>query len=70
MTSEKIKTANQVLTRFLSDGAKDDALDGATISAIVNLREEGKLTRINLLRRLEEARNAALDVEAPTKREN
>jgi len=60
VTIKKIKSAREVLTDFLDEQAQDERLDAATLSAIRELRAEGKLTKINLLRRLEEARNKAL----------
>lgn len=59
MTIEKIKSAKEVLTDFMGELAKDERLDTATLSAIVDLRGDSKLTKINLLRQLEEARKAA-----------
>lgn len=64
MTTEKAKSASTVLTDFLVEQAKDEDLDLASLSTILSLRKEGKLTKINLLRHLEEARKAKLKDEA------
>ena len=58
MTTENIKSASTVLMDFLDEQAKDEELDPASVFAIVSLRKEGKLTKANLLRQLEEARKA------------
>lgn len=60
MATENIKSASTVLTDFLDEQAKDEDLDAASVSVIVSLRKEGKLSKINLLRQLEEARKAKL----------
>lgn len=60
MTTRKIKSAGQVLDEFLSEQAQDAELDSGTVEAIRKLRNEGKLTKTNLLRRLESARTEAL----------
>lgn len=58
MTTGKIKSASEVLTDFLREQAKDEGLDSATVSAISDLQGEGKLTKTNLLRRLEDVRKS------------
>ena len=60
MTTKNIKSASIVLSDFLDEQAKDENLDAASVSAIVSLRKERKLTKINLLRQLEEARKTKL----------
>ena len=60
MTTQKIKSASQVLDEFLSEQAQDAELDSGTVETIRKLRGEGKLTKTNLLRRLEAARTTAL----------
>ena len=65
MTTENIRSAAKVLSDFLEEQAKDEELDNPSVSAITKLRDEGKLTRINLLRHLEVARNSALKGDAP-----
>jgi hypothetical protein len=60
VTTENLKSASTVLTEFLSEQSNDEALDVASVSAIVSLRKENKLTKTNLLRQLEEARTAEL----------
>ncbi len=60
MTTEKIKSSSEVLTDFLGEQAEDDTLDQGTVSAICDLRVDGKLTKTNILRRLEEARTKVL----------
>ncbi|MCY6380235.1 hypothetical protein [Hoeflea prorocentri] len=65
MTTEKIRSASEVLSDFIDDQAKDEALDQASVSAISKLRGESKLTRTNLLRQLEGARRAVLKGDCP-----
>ncbi len=60
MTTENIKSASTVLTDFMDEQAKDEELNAASMSAIMSLRKEGKLSKTNLLRQLEEARKAKL----------
>lgn len=60
MTTEDIRSAAKVISDFLDEQAKDEDLDQVSVSLIAKLRGEGKLTRTNLLRQLEEARKAAL----------
>ena len=59
MATENIKTAPQVITEFLDTQAKDDSLDADTVSAVNTLCKNDDLSKIKLLRRLEEARRAA-----------
>lgn len=59
MTAENIKSATEVVTEFLGEQIGDHNLDAITLSVIADLRGQGKLTKTNLLRRLEEARKAA-----------
>lgn len=60
MAIEKIQSANEVLDAFMSELAQDESLDQATVAVIAGLRGDDKLTRTNLLRKLDEARKAAL----------
>ncbi|WP_051068083.1 hypothetical protein [Octadecabacter antarcticus] len=60
MANEKIKTATEVVTDFLDDQVKDQDLELGTVQAVGSLRDEGKLTKINLLRQLEALRKAAI----------
>lgn len=60
MATEKIQSASEVLDTFMGEQAQDESLDQATIAVIAGLRDDDKLTRTNLLRRLDEARKAAL----------
>lgn len=60
MTIEKIQSAREVLNAFMDAQAKDERLDLATVAVIAGLRDDGRLTRTNLLRKLDEARKAAL----------
>lgn len=62
MTNEKIKTAAEVVTGFLDEQAQNDNLDPGTVKAISRLRNDGKLTKINLLRQLEALRKAVINV--------
>lgn len=65
MTTQNIRSAAKVLSDFLEEQAKDEELDGASVSAIIKLRDEGKLTRTNLLRQLEAVRNTAFKGDGP-----
>ncbi len=60
MTIEKIQSAREVLNAFMDAQAQDESLDLAAVAVIVDLRNDDKLTRTNLLRKLDEARKAAL----------
>ncbi|MBM2293999.1 hypothetical protein JQX09_18580 [Sulfitobacter pseudonitzschiae] len=60
MAIEKIQCASEVLDTFMGEQAQDDSLDQVTIAVIAGLRGDDKLTRTNLLRKLDEARKAAL----------
>ena len=60
MATENIKSAGEVLTDFLEKQASDDELDQTSVLAITQLRGDGKLTRTNLLRKLDETRKAAM----------
>lgn len=65
MTNEKIKTVAEVITGFLDEQAKNEALDLGTVKTVATLRDEGKLTKANLLRQLEEVRRkAAINAQA------
>ena len=58
VTTQNIKPATKVLFDFLDDQVKDKDLDEATALAIATLHADGKLTKTNLLRQLEEVRKA------------
>lgn len=60
MAIEKIRSASEVLDTFISEQAQDESLDHATVAVIASLRGDDKLTRTNLLRKLDDARKAAL----------
>jgi hypothetical protein len=60
MAIEKIQSASEVLDTLMGEQSKDDSLDQATVAVIAGLRGDDKLTRTNLLRKLDEARQAAL----------
>lgn len=60
MAIEKIQSASVVVDTFMGEQAQDATLDQATVAVIANLRGDDKLTRTNLLRKLDEARKAAL----------
>lgn len=60
MASESIKTASQVITEFLDALSKDATLDTDTVVTVSNLRNDGDLSKIKLLRKLEEVRKAEL----------
>jgi len=71
MATQKIKSAGDVLTDFLQTQEENAELDAASIEAIRDLRSDSKLTKTNLLRKLEDARNAALtDAPAETDAEH
>lgn len=59
MAIEKIQSASEVLDTFMGEQSQNESLDQATIAVIGGLRDDDKLTRTNLLRKLEEARKAA-----------
>ncbi len=59
MAIEKIQSASVVLDAFMGEQAQDASLDQATVAAIASLRGDDKLTRTNLLRKLDEARKSA-----------
>ena len=61
MAIEKIQSASEVLDTFMDDQAQDESLDQATVAVIASLRSDDKLTRTNLLRKLDEVRKAALN---------
>ena len=61
MAIEKVQSASEVLATFMGEQAQDESLDQATIAVIAGLRGDDKLTRTNLLRKLDEARKAALE---------
>jgi len=60
LTTKKIKTASEVITEFLDIQAKDESLDTDTVDAVSKLRKDDDLSKVKLLRKLEEARKAAL----------
>ncbi len=60
MAIEKIQSAADVLDAFLGEQSQDESLDQTTVAVIDSLRADDKLTRTNLLRKLDEARIAAL----------
>lgn len=60
MTTENIKTASEVITEFLDTQAKDESLDTDTVAAVSKLRKHDDLSKVKLLRKLEEARKGAL----------
>jgi hypothetical protein len=60
LTTENIKTASEVITEFLDTQAKDESLDTDTVAAVGTLWKDDDLSKVKLLRKLEEARKAAL----------
>ena len=60
MTTKNIKTASEVITEFLDTQAKGKSLDADTVAAVSTLRKDDDLSKVKLLRKLEEARKAAL----------
>ncbi|WP_121633783.1 hypothetical protein [Tropicibacter alexandrii] len=69
MTTENIKTASEVITEFLDTLAKDESLDADTVAAVSKLRKNDDLSKVKLLRKLEEARKAALKSDAASTEE-
>ena len=63
MTTKNIKTASEVITEFLDTQAKDESLDTDTVDAVSKLRKDDDLSMVKLLRKLEEARKAALEAD-------
>ena len=63
MATENIKTATDVIAEFLDDQAKVEALDASTVAAVSTLRKDDDLSKVKLLRKLEEARKAALNAD-------
>lgn len=59
MATENIKTATDVIAEFLDNQAKDESLDAGTVAAVSTLRKDDDLSKVKLLRKLEEARKAA-----------
>lgn len=60
MATEKIKIATDVIAEFLDNQAKDGSLDARTVAAVSTLWKDDDLSKVKLLRKLEEARKAAL----------
>jgi hypothetical protein len=60
LTTKNIKTASEVITEFLDTQAKGKSLDADTVAAVSTLRKDDDLSKVKLLRKLEEARKAAL----------
>ena len=61
MAIDEIKSASEVLDTFMGEQAQDGSLDQATIAMIAGLRDDNKLTRTNLLRKLDDARKVLLE---------
>jgi len=59
MDSDEIKTGEAVIADFLQTLGKNSDIDAATVKTIQGLFESGKLTKIRLLRSLEEARSSS-----------
>ncbi|EAP78144.1 hypothetical protein [Roseovarius nubinhibens] len=64
MTTKNIKTATDVIAEFLDSQCKDESLDAGTVAAVSTLRKDDDLSKVKLLRKLEEARKAALKPDA------
>lgn len=60
MTNENIKTASEVINEFLDTQANDESLDKYTVAAVSKLWKDDDLSKVKLLRKLEEARKDAL----------
>jgi hypothetical protein len=64
LTTKNIKTASEVITEFLVSQAKDETLDADTVAAVSKLRKDDDLSKVKLLRKLEDTRKAALKADA------
>lgn len=69
MTTANIKTASEVITEFLDTQAKNESFDADTVAAVSALRKDDDLSKVKLLRKLEEARNAALKADVASAEE-
>lgn len=66
MTTENIKSANDVIADFLDAQAEKTEMDKGTITAVRDLKSQGNLTKTKLLRQLEEVREAAIKASQST----
>jgi hypothetical protein len=64
LATKNIKTATQVITEFLAFQAKDESLNVDTVAAVTTLRRDDDLSKIKLLRKLEEERKTAFKGDA------
>lgn len=69
MATENIKTATEVISEFLYTLAKDESLGAYTVAAVCTLWKDDDLSKVKLLRKLEEARKAALKADAASAEE-
>jgi hypothetical protein len=69
LATENIKTAAEVIAEFLDAQSKEKALDACTVAAVITLRKDDDLSKIKLLRKLEEARKTALTADAASAEE-
>ncbi len=69
MTTENIRTASEVIAEFLDAQAKDESLDPDSVAAVITLRKEDDLSKVKLLRKLEEARKAAIKADVASAKE-
>ena len=69
MATENIKTASEVIAEFLDAQAKDKSLDADTVAAVSRLRKDDDLSKVKLLRKLEEVRKAALKADVASAEE-
>ncbi|QDZ00238.1 hypothetical protein FQ775_07530 [Nitratireductor mangrovi] len=53
MIGDNIRSADEVVTAFIDQMAQSPDLEPKTVAAVKALRDEGKLTKTNLLRSLE-----------------
>jgi len=60
LTTENIKTATEVISDFLEIQVTDGSLDAETVIAVSTLWNGDDLSKVKLLRKLEDARSAAL----------
>ncbi|MBI1235180.1 MAG: hypothetical protein GC188_00660 [Alphaproteobacteria bacterium] len=60
MALNHIKTVSEVISEFLETQAADGTLDADTVAAVNTLRKHDDLSKIKLLRKLEEIRKELL----------
>jgi hypothetical protein len=64
LTTKNIKTAADVIAEFLDIQAEVKSIDAGTVTAVSTLWKNDDLSRVKLLRKLEEARKIAFKADA------